>query len=58
MGDFKMSVDASQSTTKHSIMNHLEQLDWDSLAMEVLKFDVWTWLHGNDPGFTFSICST
>ena len=21
--------------------------------MEVLKFDVWTWLHGNDPGFTF-----
>ena len=53
MGDFKMSVDASQSTAKHSIMNHLEQLDWDSLAMEVLKFDVWTWLHGNDPSFTF-----
>ena len=21
--------------------------------MEVLKLDVWTWLHGNDPGFTF-----
>ena len=21
--------------------------------MEALKLDVWTWLHGNDPGFTF-----
>ena len=34
-------------------MNDLEQLAWDSLAMEVLKLDNWTWLHGNDPGFTF-----
>ena len=48
-----MGVDASQSTTEHSIMDDPEQLAWDSLAMEVLKLDVWTWLHGNNPGFTF-----
>ena len=53
MGDFNMCVDASQSTSEHSIMDDPEQVAWDSLAMEVLKLDVWTWLHGNDPGFTF-----
>ena len=53
MGDFKMCVDASQSTSEHSIMDDPEQLASDSLAMEVLTLDVWTWLHGNDPGFTF-----
>ena len=53
MGDFNMCVDASQSTSEHSIMDDPEQLAWDSLAMEVLKLDVWTWLQGNDPGFTF-----
>ena len=36
-----------------SLLNDPEQIAWDSLAMEVLKLDVWTWLHGNDPGFTF-----
>ena len=45
--------DVSQSTSEHSIMDDPEQLPWDSLAMEVLKLDVWTWLYGNDPGFTF-----
>ena len=34
-------------------MDDSEQLAWDSLSMEVPKFDVWTWLHGNDPSFTF-----
>ena len=53
MGDFKMCVDASQSTSEHSIIDDPKQLAWDSLSMEVLKFDVWTWLHGNDPSFTF-----
>ena len=53
MGDFNMCVDASQSMSEHSIMDDPEQLVWDSLAMEVLKLDVWTWLHGNDLGFTF-----
>ena len=53
MGDFNMCVDASQSTSEHSIMDDPEQLAWDSLAMEVLKLNVWTWLHENDPGFTF-----
>ena len=53
MGDFKMCVDASQSRSEHSIVDDPEQLAWDSLSMDVLKFDVWTWLHGNDPGFTF-----
>ena len=53
MGDFNMCVDASQSTSVHSIMDYPEQRAWDSLAMDVLKFDIWTWLHGNDPGFTF-----
>ena len=53
MGDFNMCVDAFQSTSEHSIVDDPEQLAWDSLAMEVLKLDVWTWLQGNDPGFTF-----
>ena len=53
MGDFNMCVDATHSTSEHSIMNDPEKLAWDSLAMEVLKLDVWTWLHGNDPCFTF-----
>ena len=53
MGDFNICVDASQSMSKHSIMDDPEQLAWDSLAMEVLTLDVWTWLHGNDPRFTF-----
>ena len=48
-----MCVDASQSTSEYSIMNDPEQLAWDSLAMEVLKLDVCTWLHGNEPCFTF-----
>ena len=53
MGDFNMCVDASQSTSEHSIMDDPKQCVWDSLTMEVLKLDVWTWFHGNDPGFTF-----
>ena len=36
MGDFNMCVEASQSTSEHSIMDNPEQLAWDSLAMEVL----------------------
>ena len=49
-------VDASQSTSKHSIMDDAEQLAWDSLSMEVLKFDVWTWLHAWEwSRFYFSI---
>ena len=55
MGDFNMCVDASQSTSKHSIMDDLEQLAWDSLAMEVLKLDVWTWMHGNDPVLLYNL---
>ena len=43
-GDFNMCADASQSTFEHSIMDDHEQLAWDSLAMEFLKLDVWTWL--------------
>ena len=43
-----MCVDASQSTSEDSIMDDPEQLAWDSLAMEVLMLDVWTWLHGNE----------
>ena len=53
MGDFNTCVDAFQSTCKHSIMDDLEQVDWVSLVVEVLKLDVCIWLHGNDPGFTF-----
>ena len=53
MDDFNMCVDASQSTSEHPIMDDPEQLAWDSLSMEVLKLEVWTSLHGNDPGFTF-----
>ena len=53
MRDFNMYVDASHSTSEHSIMNDPEKLAWDSLAMEVLKLDLWIWLHGNDPYFTF-----
>ena len=47
MCDFNICFDASQSTSEHSIMDDPEQIAWDSLAMEVLKLDVWTWLHGN-----------
>ena len=53
MGDFNMCVDSCQSTFEHSIMNNHEHVVWVSLAMEVVKLDVWTWLHGNDLGFTF-----
>ena len=53
MGDFNKCVDATPTTSEHSIMDDPEQLAWDSLAMEVLKLDVWTWLHWNDLGFTF-----
>ena len=34
-------------------MDDSEQVAWVSLAMEVLTLDVWTWLHGNNLGFTF-----
>ena len=53
MGDFNMCVDASQSMSEHSIMDDPEQLAWDSLVMEVLKLDVWAWLHKTDASFTF-----
>ena len=53
MGDFNICVATSQSTSEHSIMDDLDQIAWFSLAMEALKLDVWTWLHGNDLGFTF-----
>ena len=46
MGDFNMCVDASQSTSEHSIMDNLKQIAWVSLVMEVPKPDVWMWLHG------------
>ena len=48
-----MCVVASQSTSKHSIIDDPKQAASVSLAMKVLKLDVWTWLNGNDPGFTF-----
>ena len=50
-----MCVDASQSTSRHSIMDGPEQTIWVSLTMEVLMFAIWMWLHGNDPCFTFEI---
>ena len=53
MGDFNMCVDASQSTSRFSLMNSSEQACWDQLALDVLKLDVWKWLHQDDPGFTF-----
>ena len=33
-------------------MDDPEQDVWVSFTMEVLKLDVWTWLHGNDLDFT------
>ena len=53
MGDLNMCVDVSQSMSEHSIIDDLERVAWVSFAMEVLKLDVWIWLHGSDPGFTF-----
>ena len=55
MRDFNMCVDASQSTSQHSIMDDREQITWVSLVVEVLKFHVWMWLHGNDLGCTFQL---
>ena len=53
MGDFIMCVDASQSTLRCSLMDSLEQAVWDKLASEVLKLDVWKWLHQDEVGFSF-----
>ena len=47
-----MCVDASQSTSQHSIMDDPEQTIWVSFVVEVLKLGVWTLLHGNNASFT------
>ena len=51
MGDFNMCVDASHSTSQHSIMDDLEQTTWVSLVMEVLKLDGGRGCMGNYSGF-------
>ena len=43
-----MCVDASQSTSQHSIMDDPEQTIWVSFVVEVLKLDAMAWLHQND----------
>ena len=53
MGDFNMCVDASQSTSRFSLMDSPEQAVLDKFASEVLMLNVWKWLHQDEVGFTF-----
>ena len=53
MSDFNMGFDASKSTSRFSLMDSFEQAIWDRLASEVLKLDVWKWLHQDHLGFIF-----
>ena len=57
MGDFNMCVDASQSTSRFSLMDSPEQAVLDKFASEVLMLNVWKWLHQDEVGFTFSLCN-
>ena len=52
-GDFSMCSKVGQSSLMHGLMDAPEREVWDLFMMEVLTYDAWTWINGNDVGHTF-----
>ena len=53
LGDFNMCSEVGQSTSMHGLMDAPEREVWDLFMMDVLRYDAWTWINGNDVGYTF-----
>ena len=52
----QIELQNQQSTSQHSMcMDERQQIACVSLPIDVLKLDIWTWLYGNDLGFTFEL---
>ena len=48
-----MCFEAGQSTSMHGMMDAPKEEVWDLFMMEVLRYDSWTCINGNDVGYTF-----
>ena len=48
-----MCSEVGQSTSMHGLMDAPEQEVWDLFMMYVLRYGAWTWINGNDVGYTF-----
>ena len=53
LGDFNMCSEMGQSTSMHGLMDAPEREVWDLFMMDVVRYDAWTWINGNDVGYTF-----
>ena len=53
LGDFSMCSKVGQSSLMHGLMDAPEREVWDLFMMEVLTYDAWTWINGNDVGYKF-----
>ena len=53
LGDFNMCSEVGQSTSMHGLMDAPEREVWDLFMMDVVRYDAWTWINGNDVGYTF-----
>ena len=53
MGDFNVCCEIDQSTYIHSIMDRPEAQEWGNFEIEAMLRDVWKWIKGDEPNYTF-----
>ena len=53
MGDFNVCCETNQPTSIHSIMDGPEAQEWREFETEIMLRDVWKWIKGDEPGYTF-----
>ena len=53
MEDFNVCCETNQSTFIHSIMDGPEVQEWGDFETELMLKDVWKWIKGDEPSYTF-----